>query len=64
MSHCDMLYIIVKVEAVKEMVRKHHVTIVRCQRQLQILVDRLATCQAKVNGGNPGPADNNQRLDG
>ena len=64
MPHRDMLHILATVEAVKEVVRTHHVTITHCQRQLQVLVDRLAARQAEGNGGNPWLADNNQRVDG
>ena len=64
MPHRAILHITATVKAVKEVVRTHHVTIARYQRQLQILVDRLAARQAEVNGGNPELADNNQRLDG
>ena len=53
MPHRDMLHILATVEAVKEVVRTHHVTITHCQRQLQVLVDRLAARQAEGNGGNP-----------
>ena len=54
MPHRDMLHIIAMVEAVKEVVRKHHVTITHC----------LAARQAEGNGGYPWLADNNQRVDG
>ena len=36
MPHRDLLHIIATVEAVKEVVRTHHVTITNCQRQLQV----------------------------